>query len=257
MVGTLTSYQNLSRDIPSAISRVAAQPFEAREVEYFSKTIQTIKTVEDFVSDRRVFAFAMQAFGLGDMTYATAFMEKVLNEGISDDDSFANSLSDPRYREFAKAFNFESFGSAATSFDRAQVEVVDKYLRQTLEESQDNEGVRLALYFERKAPNITSYLQILAEPAIATVVRTALGIPQSTAALDLDKQVEMISGKLDLEEFQSAEGIEKFLQKFTALYDINNPQTTDAGGVGLLFGQAGAIGIDMNTMLQIQQLRRT
>ena len=257
MVGTLTSFQNLSRDIPAAISQVAAQPFEAREVEYFSKTIQTIKNVEDFMADRRVYAFAMQAFGLGEMTYAKAFMEKVLTEGISDDESFANSLSDPRYRDFAKAFNFESFGSAATSFDRAQGEVVDKYLRQTLEEGQDNEGVRLALYFQRKAPDVTTYLQILAQPAIATVVRTALGIPEATAALDLDKQVEILSAKLDLAEFQSPEGIEKLLTKFTALYDINNPQTTDAGGVGLLFGQSGALGIDTNTMLQIQQLRRS
>lgn len=257
MVATLTSFQMLNRDIPGAISQVAAKPFEAREVEYFSKTIQTIKTVEDFVADKRVFAFAMQAFGLGEMTYAKAFMEKVLNEGITNDESFANSLSDTRYRDFAKAFNFEAYGSAATSFERAQGEVVDKYLRQTLEEGQDNEGVRLALYFQRKAPEITTYLQILAEPAIASVVRTALGIPQSTASMDLDKQVELISSKLDLEEFQSPEGIEKFLTKFTALYDINNPQTNDAGGVGLLFGQSGGLGIDTNTMLQIQQLRRT
>lgn len=259
MVGTLTSFQILNRDIPGAISRVADQPQAAREVEYYKETIQTIKTVEDFVGDRRVFAFAMQAFGLSDMTYAKAFMEKVLNEGISNDQSFANSLSDTRYREFAETFNFESFGAATTSFDKAQGAVVDKYLRQTFEQQQgeQNEGVRLALYFQRKAPQITSPMQILAEPALATVVRTALGIPESAAGIDLDKQVEMISDKLDLEDLQSPEELDKFLKKFTALYDINNPQTSTASSAGLLFGQTAALGIDTNTMLQIQQLRRT
>jgi hypothetical protein len=102
----------------------------------------------------------MKAHGLGDMTYAKAFMEKVLEEGV-DAISFANSLSDKRYAEFAKTFNFKAFGEATTSFTKTQQGVVDKYLRQTLEEQagDENQGVRLALYFQRKAETIDELLR--------------------------------------------------------------------------------------------------
>ncbi len=48
----------------------------------------------------------MKAYGLEDMTYAKAFMKQVLESDLSDPNSFANRLSDPRYKEFAAAFNF-------------------------------------------------------------------------------------------------------------------------------------------------------
>lgn len=258
MVGTLTSFQVLNRDIDGAISRVAQQPLAAREIEYFQKTIQTIKTAEEFLEDRRVYSFAMQAFGLSDMTYAKAFMAKVLEEGVATDDTFANRLSDTRYREFAQTFNFDAFGSAATSFTKANEGTVEKYLRQTLEEQAgaDNEGVRLALYFERKAPDISSYLEILAEPAIATVVRTALGIPEATATIDLDKQVALISKKLDINDLKDPEALDKLLKRFTSLWDLNNPSTQTSSTAGLVFGGPTQFGIPENTMLQILQLRR-
>jgi hypothetical protein len=79
--------------------------------------------------------------------------------------------------------------------------MVDKYLRQTLEEQagDDNEGVRLALYFERKAESISNFYEVLADPALAQVVRTSLGLPDSIASADIDKQVEMIADRIDIE----------------------------------------------------------
>ena len=67
-------------------------------------------------------------------------------------------------------------GETATTYNRAQQPAIDKYMRQTLEENagEQNEGVRLALYFERKAPTLTSFYEVLADPALAKVVRTAL-----------------------------------------------------------------------------------
>ena len=257
MLGTFTSYQLMSRDIPAAISRVADQPFEAREVKYYLDTIKDIKSVDEFVDNSRIFAFAMKAHGLGEMTYAKAFMKKVLNEGIGTNSTFANTLSDTRYRDFAEAFNFEQFKETATVFESAGQETVDKYLRQTLEEQagSENEGVRLALYFERKAPNITSFYQVLADPALATVVRTSIGLPESTAAIDIDRQVELISNRLELDDLSDPEKLSNLLERFTSLWDINNP-TTAPSTPGLLIGSGNAFGISQSTLLSISQLKR-
>lgn len=259
MVGTLTSFKVISSDLDMALKRVAQQPTAAREVKYFKENIQKIKSVDEFVGDRRIFAFAMQAMGLGDMTYAKAFMAKVLNEGVDDPRSFANSLSDSRYKEFAETFNFKAFGAATTSFDAAQSGVVDKYLQQTLEqqEGDKNDGVRLALYFQRKAPEVNSFLGILADKALSTVVRTALGLPDALGASDLDKQIEVMSKRMSIEDLKSPEGLSKFLERFTSLWDVtHDTSTASSSGVGLLFNQTGQLGISTDTMLQIQLLKR-
>ena len=132
----------------------------------------------------------MKAFGLSDMIYAKAFMRKVLTEGISSSDSFANKLTDTRYREFAAAFNFAALGANATQTDGGHDRHVRQYVRQTLEQDagDQNEGLRLALYFHAQGASITNPYQILADKALTQVVQTALGLSLDHRSADIDKQ---------------------------------------------------------------------
>jgi hypothetical protein len=127
VLSTFTSYQLIARDIPKAIDRVEAQPITKRDTDYYLANIGSVKTIDDFVKNTRLFTYAMKAFGLGDMAYAKAFMVKALKEGVSDSDSFANKLSDKRYAEFVKAFNFAALGENATSYNPAQQGVTNNY----------------------------------------------------------------------------------------------------------------------------------
>ena len=257
MISTLVSYKLAASDIDKTIQRVSEQPTVSREVDYYLENIGNVKSIKDLTSDYRLFSFAMKAHGLGDMTYAKAFMEKVLTEGTGDG-SFANSLSDKRYADFAETFDFKSFDTAATSFTKTQQGVVDKYLRQTLEEQagDENQGVRLALYFQRKADNIDSFYQILADPALSQVVRTTLGLPDSIASADLDKQVEMFSKRLDLETLADPDKLDKLLERFTTMWEVNNGAATQqAAGIAQLFNTSSN-GISQDLMLQIAQIKR-
>ncbi len=141
----------------------------------------------------------MAAYGLDSTTEDMEFIEKILDGGTRDPDSPANQTDDVRYQAFVAAFDFEGMGETATTFSRAQQPAVDKYLRQTLEENagDQNEGVRLALYFERKGPTLTSFYEVLADPALARVVRTALSLPDSFASADIDKQVKLFEQKFE------------------------------------------------------------
>jgi len=259
MISTLVSYKLASEDIATTIKRVSEQPVVSRDVEYYLENIGNVDTIEDLTSDYRLFSFAMKAHGLSDMTYAKAFMEKVLEEGIDDDNAFANTLSDKRYAEFAKTFNFKSFGEATTSFTKTQQGVVDKYLRQTLEEQagDENQGVRLALYFERKADTIENFYQILADPALSQVVRTTLGLPESFATVDIDKQVELISDRIDLETLADPDKLDKLLERFTALWDVDHSTESQAvSQIAQLFNTGPQLGISQDLMLQIAQMKR-
>jgi Protein of unknown function (DUF1217) len=253
---TSASYQIVSTDIDRSLARTASQPQVARESEDYLAKIEDIKSVDDFLKNDRVYRYAMKAHGLEDMIYAKAFMKKVLTEGLTNPDSFANTLSDSRYREFAKVFDFAANGETTTIFEAAKQGTVERYIRQTLEQQagEQNEGVRLALYFARKAPQISSTLSILADKALITVVQTALGIPAQTSLLDLDKQVDLLSKRIDIADFKDPEKLDRFITRFTALWEQNNPSSTQNSNP-LAIAQPVEIGIGVDLLSSLQNLK--
>jgi hypothetical protein len=243
----------ITADLDRSLSNTAKKPDVARESAYYLSKIEDVKSIDDFMADDRLYRFAMKAFGLGDMAYAKAYMRKVLTEGVDDPDSFANKLADTRYRDFATAFNFKQYGATATVFDRTRQGTVDRYVRQTLEEDagQQNEGVRLALYFQRKASTITSAYSILADPALLKVVQTAYGLPASMSLADLDQQAKMITSRLHISDLSDPDKLETFLKRFTSLWEIENPSAPPLVP-SIILGQSptATIGQDLLTALQ-------
>lgn len=108
MVSTYLSYDLINRDLKASLSRVGQQPLTARQTEYYKENIGKVKTVDEFLNDYQLYNYAMEAFGLSEMSYAKAFMKQVLESDLNDSNSFANKLTDTRYRQFAEAFNFST-----------------------------------------------------------------------------------------------------------------------------------------------------
>jgi hypothetical protein len=256
MLSTVASYKLLTQNIDKSLARVRAAPEVQRETDYYMATIGKIKTIEDFLANDRVFAYAMKAFGLKDMIYAKAFVKKVLTDGIDSANSFTNQLTDPRFKELATAFNFKSLGTTTTIFERTQKGVVDKYLQVQLEEQagSSNEGVRLALYFRRKAPDITSAYSILGDSALYKVAQVALGLTPSSNANNLDMQAEIIKNKIDLENLDDPAVLNKFLTRFTTLWEVKNG-TAAATAPALVIFQGVQSLTSMETLTKIQSLR--
>lgn len=230
MLSTTANYGIVSANLDRSLRETATRPDVARESAFYLKRISEIDTIDAFLGDHRVLTFALKAFNLEEMSYAKAFLRKVLTEGVDRRDSFANSLVDTRYKEFAATFNFERYGTTATIFERTRQGVVDKFVRNSLEESVglSDRGAQLALYFERKAPFITSSLDILADRNLRQVVLVASGIPESTAVLDIDRQAAMLDRVVDFEALKDPAKLPKYLTRFTAMWQITNPQAQSA-----------------------------
>ncbi|MDX5593651.1 DUF1217 domain-containing protein [Pseudovibrio sp. SPO723] len=254
MLDTALRYTMLTRDMDKTIERTSKDPIVDRETQYYQENIRSIKSIDDFMDNDRIYRYAMKAMGLEDMIYAKGLVRDVLEQGITDPTSYANRLQDKRYKELATAFNFETYGSTATSFDRAQQDVVDAYVLQTLElnEGQDNEGVRLALYFKRKAPELTNTYEILADQALYAVVRTAIGMPEAMVGGDVDAQAKYIESRLDLEILKDPEELDKFLTKFTNLYDVQN--NISIAPTLSLFQNNGS-GVNPDVLLKVNSLK--
>lgn len=251
------SYQLLTRDIDRTLETTANRASVKLESEYYLAHIADVASLDDFLADARLFRYAMNAFGLGDLDYARGYMRKILEEGVSDPLSLANRTNDPKIRAFAETFDFDTYGDLTAARAATREAVVDRYVRQTLEETagaQDGEGVRLALYFERQAPEIGSVYDILADQALFAVVRTVLGLPESFSAVDIERQAAVLGERVDLEEFKDPEALRQFLTRFTAVWDATEASQTDP--ILSLFNTSTQPTISLDLVLAFQAFRQ-
>lgn len=118
MIPTMTAYQMVTRNLTKSLERTAAKPMVANDTAYFHKNIGKVKSLDDFMKDDRLYRYAVEAYGLGDMAYAKALIRKVLEGGVKDSNSFANRMSDQRYKDFAAAFDFSAEATETAYFQK-------------------------------------------------------------------------------------------------------------------------------------------
>ncbi|GIL00260.1 MAG: hypothetical protein BroJett030_01590 [Alphaproteobacteria bacterium] len=249
------TYRFYTTNYERVTDAITRDPQVARETEYYRSKIETVKSVDDLLADRRLVNYVMKAYGLAEMSYATAFIRKVLTEGVDSDEALANQLTDRRYRDLAADFNFKRYGETTTTFERTRGGVIERYQRQSIEEraGETSTGARLAMYFERRAGDIKSAYDILADPALAQVVRTYLGLPPQTAMIDIDRQADLINDRLDLAELAEPDFLARFLRDFVVRWDVENPEAAAVPSIVPL--AAGVKTISTDLLAAIQNLK--
>ncbi len=224
MLSTTAAYLSVNNNLGRQQAAVAATTAVKSATGYYLANIGKVKTVADFVGNYRLFSYAMTAYGLSDKVSAKGLMTKVLAGGVTSNSALANTLSDPRYKAFAAAFDFAGKGSAATSATSATTGATAKYVEQVLEnnEAKQNNGVALALYFKRNASSITSAYGLLADSKMLSVVQTAFGISPTSGETDIDTQAAFLNKVLNIKDLQDPAKVEKLIERFTSQYDASN-----------------------------------
>ncbi|MFT0893113.1 DUF1217 domain-containing protein [Pseudochelatococcus sp. G4_1912] len=187
----------------------------------FNNGLAKIETVDQLMKNWDVLSIGLRAYGLeGLMGNKTALAAAL--KGDSNALRFTNADEKARFALLQAAFSFDAKGNATTASVVKDIDAtVKNYLQQTLEldlGAEDN-NVRLALNFRRRASEIKSVYDILADGALAEVMRTAFGIPAESAAADIDAQARMIKSKINIEDFQDPEKVEKLISRFLLLVD--------------------------------------
>lgn len=102
----IAGYEFIKRTRDQQLGLLAHSPAVARDIAYFKANISTIKTADDLLDDWRMLSVALGAFGLGEDIGNRAFLKRVFESDLTDPQSPANLLSDKRYQQLAKTFNF-------------------------------------------------------------------------------------------------------------------------------------------------------
>jgi len=200
-----TGWTFLKRTIGRQQAVQQASPVQRRDETYFREKIGKVDTAEQLVSDKRLLRIALTAFGLEGDVNSRAFIQKVLEGGTLKEGSLANKLANKQYQKLSAAFGFGDFSVPSTKISTFPDEILSRFRTLSFEKAvgDQNNSYRLALNAERELPVIAAksgsetskWYAVLGSPPLREVVQTALGLPKSFAAIDLDQQVAALRAK--------------------------------------------------------------
>lgn len=227
------------------------------EVTYYQAEVEKMKNVDDLLKNRRVLDVTLVAKGIDPKTVSNDFLKKLFKSDPNDPKSFLNTQTDSRYKQIVASFNFDAKGNLLQSGtsavqDRGHLQsTVDNYYQNELEVKQgdENPGVRLALYFERKAQTVTSAYDILGDKALLEVFKTTYQMPDGFSNMKIEQQKALVEKKLNLSDLKDPEKVKKLIQRFSVFYDMAADQANSQSA----FSASGDISAD--TLFTLSQLR--
>ena len=231
MSTTTSTYLGITQNLARYQSMTADQPGVKTATEYYEANIGSVKSAADLVGNYRLLSYALQAYGLGDEINSTALVKQVLKEGVDNPKSLANTLPNPAWKAFAKAFDFTDPGSASPSSASSVATTTSDYVEQQLEsdEGQQDPGVQLALYFQRVAPTVTNSYGILGNQNLLEVVQTIFGLSSTTSASQIDAEATAVGKLVPVSELQDPAKVKQLTERFTAAYDAKYGPSSGSG----------------------------
>lgn len=220
-IGAVAAWSVFARQGEALSARFAERRDNQAEATRFREAAARINSVEELLRDRRTLTFVLEAFQLEGEIAKTAVIRRLLTEEPADARSFANRMVDPRYREINAAFGGREGPPFASP---ALVErIVSGAMTNRFEKAagNGNEGLREALYFQRKATTVTNVNELMSDRALAAVVRGALGLPERFGLLAFEQQRRILDDRVDFAQMQDPAAVNRLVQR----YLIQAPQT--------------------------------
>jgi hypothetical protein len=240
MTSTTTAFLAVSQNLSRYQAMTVAEPAVRTATAYYEANIGSVKSIGDLVGNYRLLSYALNAYGLGDQINAKGLITKVLEGGVSNPKSLANTLPNAQWKAFAAAFNFVDSGATPPSSTSTVATTTGDYVEQQLESDQGNQdvGVQLALYFQRVAPTITNEYGILVDPNLLQVAATIMGLP-ATAAADLQPQT--LSELMPISDLKDPAKLNQLTERFTAMYDYTyGPSSGATAGLSVDSGNSSS-----------------
>ncbi|TRL39330.1 DUF1217 domain-containing protein [Rhizobium straminoryzae] len=234
----------------------------AAEVKYYSTKMMTMQSPSEFINDSRLVKVLLTAYDIDPSSVSKDFLKQVFSSDLNDPKSFVNTQKNTAWAEILGTFNFDTKGKLAerpATGIQSQGKVLEtehKYTRQTLEEEQgeSNNGVRLALYFERMSHSITSAYDILGDTALLEFFRVTYQLPENFSNLDVDKQAALVKKYMKLEDLKDPSKVAKMVNKFTVMYDVQNSDASSSA-LSILTGNGNTVGISADLLYSLSQNR--
>ena len=210
------------------IAQEEAQPQVARDLAAFRAAVASAKTPEQLLQNPTVLKVLLTANGLGDQVSYTALAQKALLSNTNQTSSLADQLPNTAWKTAASTLDFANKGLSVIQNTSVLDTIASGYAEVLWRTSLDTTtpGLSNALTFRSEASTITSADQILADPALRSVVLTALGIPAQIAEQDIGTEENAITSRLDISQFKDPKFVEQFAQRYLIENNLSNSDST-------------------------------
>ena len=242
----------LQRTLDKQQAAANAAPQLQRDEAHFREKIASITSAEELVKDRQLLSVALTAFGLQDDLPNRAYIQKVLESPAKEEGSFVNRLTDRRYKQLNAAFGF---GDTYVSWNQIDETFADRMVAAYRDQSFEvavgaqNESMRLALGLQRDladlarqdSSELTRWYTVLGTGSLRAVFETAFMLPTGFGALDLDRQVEIMQGRMEqltgsdtISQFKDPEAVDTLIRRYFLAGQVKAIQDNAVAGSGAL-----------------------
>lgn len=226
-------------------------PTIQRDTDYFEAKIGEIDSAEALVSDRRLLRVALGAFGLQEDLDNRFLIRRILEGGVEAKDSLANKLADDRYKTMAATFGFGDGAPPSTQREGFGAEITAKFRDISFEVAvgDQDESLRLAMNAERKLSEMAQkrpesddalWFRIMGTPPLRKVFEVALGLPDSFAQLDLNRQLEVFKDRSEsqlgiarLSDLADTEVLDGLVERYLLRDQITQMQAQSSNAIAL------------------------
>jgi hypothetical protein len=229
----LPLYKRLSPDFMLTNTRKLSKSAVVQsEVTYFKTKVARLRSVDEFFKDKRLLRFALKAYNLEDQMQYPARIEQILKGDASDSASIVSRMRNAGYREINAGFDFFKSGLAKLKGESFQQELIGRYYAAENERSlgEMNPNVADVLYFERLIGKVKSGYEILGDPILFNVVKTALNLPPQVSGSKVERLKIMIESKFDMTRVKDSKYIKGIAERFLALKDVET-RRAEGGGI--------------------------
>ena len=199
------------------------------DIDYFTKNIQKIESIDDLFKDYRLLNIALEAYGLETEISKAGLIKGVLTSNPEEINSLVNKINDPRYKEMAADFKFYTETENGTFFVKLQsfaIDVGKKLITVAVEKELDVQapGIRKAINFKKitSSGDIESPYSLLSNPNLRDVVLQARGIPASIVVQPVETQGRVLEKYYDFDKFDNERYVDRIIQQYLAQTDVAN-----------------------------------
>jgi hypothetical protein len=245
--GGLVGWRFLQRTYDTQFEAFSQSSQLARATDYFAEKIKEVASAEELVADRRLLEVALGAFGLQDDINNRFFIQKILDEGTTNDDSLANRFSDKRYQELSAAFGLGPGEQSNLTSEGFAEGIIERFRANSFEVATgtQDQSMRIALFAQRELPDLAQddmsndakWFTIMGQPPLRIAFEKALNLPSSFGQVDVDQQLTVfkeraraVFGSDEVSQFSTPEAIDDLVTKYIvrAQLDTFNASTSSA-----------------------------
>lgn len=254
----IQTYLSISSTEAKQITKYESADLQTKsDISYFTKQAPKFKTVDAFLKDYRSVGIVLNAFGMRANVAQTALLRKLITQDPTTATSVAQKLGNPLYLRFAKAMT--QFNPPPFSVASNVAAVITAIGTNNFEAAKDMQspGLQNALYFKRSIGSLVTLTQIMSDPKLLTVITVATNMPNQFGTLDYDKQVQLLSSKIDLKKFQNTSYVDNFVKRYLALNTAMNVTTERSSGSLSILASSGPATNILSVLMPISSSSNT